>query len=37
MRKNIVFIGEDNKINNELYQLLSQVVETYCRKEKGDK
>lgn len=23
MRKNIVFIGEDNKINNELYQLLN--------------
>lgn len=30
MRSNIVFIGEDNKINNELYQLLNWRFKVTC-------
>ncbi|MBQ6333570.1 MAG: MarR family transcriptional regulator [Erysipelotrichaceae bacterium] len=36
-RANRIFDCLDERQKDELYQLLSQVVETYCRKEKGDK
>lgn len=36
MRRNIIFVGDDNKINNELYQLLNWRFEVVCFEGEAD-